>query len=234
MASAIISPDEVAKLVPPVVSQARQMTVESVEDYEMAGSFLQLIARRRKQIEEVFDPIVSKAHGTWKEACNQRSKLIEPLEEAKTFVNGKLRSFDMEQDRIRRQEEARLAEIAKKQRDDDAIKEAEALKAAGEHELAEMALQVAAEAPAPVVVLPSSTPKMAEMQSRVSWKWRFRRGEKEALKAFVKLAASNDQLLAYLCFNEQVVSATVRAQKGLTSIPEIEVYSEKDFHGRTA
>jgi len=220
MGTAIISPDEVAKLVPPVVSQAQQMTVESVEDYEMAGSFLQLIARRRKQIEEVFDPIVSKAHGTWKEACNQRTKLIDPLEEAKTFVNGKLRAFDAEQDRIRRQEEARLAEIAKKQRDDDAIKEAESLKAAGEHELAEMALQVAAEAPAPVVVLPSSTPKMSEMQSRVTWKFRI----------------VNEALVPreFMSPDEKKIGAVVRSQKSMAKIPGIEIYSEKDFHGRTA
>lgn len=220
MGTAIISPDEVAKLVPPVVSQVQQMTVSNVEDYEMAGSFLQLIAKRYRQIEEVFDPIVAKAHATWKEACSQRSKLLEPLDQAKKCVNEKLRTFDQEQDRIRRQEEARLAEEAKKKIDDDAIREAEALRAAGEPELADMALQVAAEAPAPVVVLPSSTPKMAEMQSRTNWKFRI----------------VNEALIPreYLSPDEKKIGAVVRSQKAMAKIPGVQVYSEKDFHGRTA
>jgi len=220
MATAIISVDDVAKLVPPVVSQAQQMTVASVEDYEMAGAFLQLIAKRRKQIEEVFDPIVAKAHAAWKEACNQRTKLLDPLEEAKKCVNEKLRVFDTEQDRRRRQEEARLSEEAKKKRDEDALKEAQALEASGEKELADVVMQMASEAPAPVVVLPSSTPKMSEMQARVSWKFRI----------------VNESLIPreFLSPDEKKIGAVVRSQRAMAKIPGIEIYSEKDFHGRTA
>jgi len=216
----LISVDDVAKLVPPVVSQAQQMTVASVEDYEMAGAFLQLIAKRRKQIEEVFDPIVAKAHAAWKEACNQRTKLLDPLEEAKKCVNEKLRVFDAEQDRRRRQEEARLSEEAKKKRDEDALKEAQALEASGEKELADVVMQMASEAPAPVVVLPSSTPKMSEMQARFNWKFRI----------------VNESLIPreFLSPDEKKIGAVVRSLKAMAKIPGIEIYSEKDFHGRTA
>src|ERR1700693_1162566 len=93
--TAIISADEVAKLVPAVVSQSEQITVSDSEDYEMACSFLTLIATRKKQVGETFDPIVAKAHSTWKEACAQREKFLSPLTTAEQTVKSKVTSWRM-------------------------------------------------------------------------------------------------------------------------------------------
>src|SRR5215469_11082947 len=123
----IISTDEVAKLVPAVVAQAQEITVESNEDWEMASSFLTLVATRKKQVSETFDPIVKKAHETWKEATEQRKRYLDPLEEAEKNVKRKAADWLAEQDRIRREQEAAAAAAAKKAQEEAAVAEAAAL-----------------------------------------------------------------------------------------------------------
>jgi len=230
---AIISRDEVEKLVPAVVAQAQQMTVIDADDYEMACSFLTLIATRKKQVGETFDPIVQKAHSTWKEAIAQRAKFLDPLDMAEVNVKNKVTSWRMEEERKRRAEEYRLSVIAKQEAEARAQAEAAALAASGDKELAKIVLEEAAAAPAPVIVAPSTVPKQEGIAKKTNWKWRYKQGEFEALTEMVKAAAADPKLLGYLCFNESAVGATVRAQKDITQIPGIEVYPEESVSVRS-
>lgn len=215
---AVISPDEVAKLIPPVVSQAQQLVVADSDDYEMACSFLQLIATRKKQIGEAFDPIVSKAHETHKEAVAQRKRLLDPLETAEQNVKGKVSTFRLEEERQRRAEEFRLAEEEKKKREIEALEQAAHLEAAGDKEMAEMVIQQAAEAPAPVVVLQTAVPKGMGVSAQKNWKFRI----------------VNEALIPreYLSPDEKKIGAVVRSQKNLAKIPGIEIYSEESVRVR--
>jgi hypothetical protein len=225
--------DEVAKLVPAVVSQAQEITVESSEDYEMACSFLTLIATRRKQVGETFDPIVQKAHATWQEAIAQRKKFLDPLNEAELNVKRKVSDWRIDEERKRRAEEDRLAAIAKKEQDDRAIAEAEALKANGDHELADMVLEEAANAPAPVVVAPTTIPKQDGISKKTNWKWRPKgNDEAAALRMLVKAAAADERLLGYLSLNTTVIGAEARTKKGLTRIPGIDVFPDESVSVR--
>jgi len=233
MATAIISPDEVAKLVPQVVEQARSLTVRDAEDYEMACTFLQLVATRKKQVEETFDPIVRKAHDTHKEAVAQKKKFMDPLLLAEGDVKLKVARWRNEQERIRQAEEARLQAEARQQADTQALQEAAHLEAAGDHALAEIRLEEAAAAPAPVVVLESAVPKSAGISGRTNWKWRYRVGEVAALRELAAAAAKDESLLAYLQLNEMAIGATVRAQKSLARIPGIEAYPDESVSVRT-
>jgi hypothetical protein len=215
----IISTDEVAKLVPAVVSQADQIDVVDAEDYEMACSFLTLIATRKKQVGETFDPIVQKAHSAWQEAIAQRRKFLDPLEKAEVNVKGKVSFWRIDQERIRREEEHRLAAIAKKEADDRAIAEAEALEANGEPELAAMVLQEAAEAPPPVVVAMSNVPKQDGIAKKTTWKFRI-----------VNAALIPRELMSP---DEVKIGAIVRTQKNLTKIPGVQAYPEESVSVRT-
>jgi len=208
-----VSPADIEKMVPQVVTQAQRMTVASGEDYEMACTFLQFVAGRKKQVEEVFDPIVSKAHAAHKEAVAQKKKFMDPLLQAETSVKGKVSIYRMEEDRNRRAEEQRLAEIARKEAEERALAEAAQLEASGEKELAEMVLETAAEAPAPVVVIESFVPKQAGVSGRTNWKYRI----------------VNESLIPreFLSVDPVKIGAVVRSQKGMTKIPGIEVYSEE-------
>jgi hypothetical protein len=231
--AALISPDEVEKLVPTVVAQGNAITIECGEDAEMAGSFLTLVATRERQVEETFDPIVKKAHAAWKEAVAQRDKFLNPLVEAERGVKAKLSTWAAEEDRKRRLRDQQAEKKLKEEADARAIAEAEQLTASGDTELADMMLEQAAAAPAPVVISESTVPKQNGIAMKVIWKWRFAKDEVSALRELVKAAAADERYLPYLCANETAIGATARAQKELTKIPGIQAYPENSVSVRS-
>ena len=215
----IISAAEVEKLVPAVVSQANEITVADAEEYEMACSFLTMIATRKKQVGETFDPIVQKAHAAWKEAIAQRDKFLKPLEQAEVDVKRKVTMWRVEEERKRREEEARLSAIAKAEAEERALAEAAALEANGEKELADMVLQEAAEAPPPIVVAPPTVPKQEGIAKKTTWKFRI----------------VNEALIPreFMSPDEVKIGAIVRTQKNLTKIPGVQPYPEESVSVRS-
>ena len=231
MATAIIVTTEdasrqIAPIISPVVSQAQALTVVDGDSYEMACELLKLVANKKKQVEETFDPIVKKAHGAHKEAVAQMKKFMGPLEMAELAIKGKVSNYRYEQERIRREEEMRQAEALRKEQERQAIEEATRLEAHGESELAEIVLQEAAAAPPPVAIVQSSTPKVEGISGRENWKWRFAKDEGTTLRALVAAAVKDDRFLAYLSVNEKALGAAARTQKKLMKVPGVEVYNE--------
>ena len=218
-ANAIITAEDAGKFVTPVVSsvvaQAQSITVETGEDYELACMFLQGIAGKKKQVEDVFGPIVRKAHEAHKEACAQMKKFTDPLAVAEMEVKRKVIVFRDEQERLRRQEEQRQAEIARKEQEQRAIDEAAQLEANGEKELAEIVLQDAASAPAPVAVVPSFVPKSSGISGRVEWDFRVTDETKIPRE--------------YLMVNLVAIRAVVKAQKSMAKIPGVQVFQKSNI-----
>jgi hypothetical protein len=208
--TAIVNPEQVGKLISPLVNQVQQLKIQTNDDYEMGCSLLQVIATRKKQVEEVFDPIVSKAYAAHKEAVGQKKKFMDPLLAAEFAVKGKVSQYQAEQERIRRKEEDRQREFLKAENEKRAIEEASQLTAEGEQELADIVLQNAIEE-TPVVVVSSSVPKQEGISSRKDWNFRI----------------TNEMLIPreYLMVNEKAIRAVVKAQKSLTKIPGVEVFS---------
>lgn len=212
MATSLVSPNEVEKLVPQVVTQGQGITVRDADDYEMACTFLQLVATRKKQVEEAFDPIVRKAHETHKEAVAQKKKFMDPLLLAEADVKLKVGRWRQDEEIKRQAEERRLQAEERKRLEEVAMTTAAHLEASGEHDLAEMAIQEAVNAPAPVVILETMVPKIANIAGRKNWKFRVT----DPLKVPRE----------YLIVNESAIGAVVRAQKDLTKIPGVETYCD--------
>lgn len=202
----------VERLVSPISQQAHGLRIVSTDDYELACTFLQLIARRKLQVGETFDPIVEKAHAAHREAVAQRKKFLDPLLQAESITKGKIAAYRADVERQRRTEERKLQAAATAQAQADATAQAEQLKAAGEPELAEITIREAADAPAPIVVLESSIPKQNGISGRTNWKYRI----------------VDESLIPreFLSPDPVKIGAVVRSQKGLARIPGIEVYSE--------
>jgi hypothetical protein len=202
----------VERLVSPIGQQARQLRIISTDDYEYACTFLQLIATRKKQVAEAFDPVVEAAHDAHKKSVAQRAKYMNPLLEAEKDVKAKVGLYHSEQERQRRAQERELQQAAAAQAQADAAAQAEQLEAAGESDLAEIVTQEAAVAPAPLVVLPSPVPKVKGIAQKQNWKWR--------------VVDASLVPREFLSINEAAIGAVVRTQKELAKIPGIEVYAE--------
>ena len=220
METGVVSLAEIEKRVPRVVQQAQEITVNDADDYEFACTFLQLLAQLKNEVSEGYDSIVKKAHETWQEALGKRKKHMDPLLKAEGDVKLKVGQFRLLEERKRRAEEQRLADIAKKEADERAMAEAAQLAANGEKELADIVIQEAVAAPAPVVVLESSVPRQEGISGRVNWDFRIT-DESQLPREFM----SPDPVK---------IRAVVRSQKGMTKIPGVQAFPVHSVSVRSA
>jgi hypothetical protein len=200
---------EVERMIPPVVEAANALTVTDSIQYQDACTFLQQVAVKKKQVDEVFDPIVKAAHAAHKEAVAQKKKFTDPLADAESVVKRKISTYRAEEDRKAREEEARLNEARRKQAEEEAL--AAAILEPDEEEQDVIIERAIAQPPAPVYVAPK-VPVVSGISERKVWKYRI-----------VNAALIPRE---YLVPNEVAIGAHVRSMKENANIPGVEIYSE--------
>jgi hypothetical protein len=195
-----------------IVEAARMVKITDPGTYiEAAGLWKELTAMA-KEINGTFSPIIEKAHASHKEAIAQRDKYLKPVEDASRSVKSLMSAYDAEQDRLRRAEEARLAELARKAEEEARLQEAIALEAEGQKAEAEAVL--AEQVQAPVVILKRDTPKV-EGGPVFRTIWKFRITDPQAIPR------------EYLMADEVKIGQVVRALKSMANIPGGQAYEER-------
>jgi len=236
----------VSKLSSPIVEQAQQFEIETPEDYEMSASFMQVVATKKKTLTQASDvkneatahPIVLKAYRAREAAKALFDELLKPfkhgleeLEAARKIISDKQFVYDDKRAQEKRELEARLAAEEKKRLDDLAAEQARNLKLAGEPELAEQVLQQAAEAPAPVIVLPPTVPTNLGQQQRSREDWKAEITDPRA--AFEDALKNHPEILS---IDPVKLNSQVRSQKQLAvgKFKGIRVYCERKKYGLSA
>jgi len=208
----LVEPVEVEEKALSIIDQAKAVKVVDSQTYISAGVFWKSIGEMIAEVKDTFDPICEAAHKAHKAATTKRAKYLDPLETAYKSVKKLMSDYDTEQERLRKAEEMRLAEIARKQEEERLLAEAEAAEKSGNKEEA----QAIIDAPVyvPPVVVPKSVPKMAGGPVyRSIWKFR------------IKNAALIPR--EYMIPNETMIGGVVRNSKGVINIPGIEAYEER-------
>lgn len=201
---------EVNTLALSVPDQARQIAaITTAEDYTRAGNILLTIKEIRKKIENTFRPIKQKMDAAKKEVLDQEKAADKPLAEAEAYIKPLISGYLAEQERIRKAEEDRLREIARKEEEERRLAEAIAAEQSGEKEVAEEI--ISAPVQPPPVVVPKTVPKVSGVSMMKQWKFR--------------ITDINKVPRQYLMVDEQKVGGVVRALKDQANIPGIEVYS---------
>jgi hypothetical protein len=204
-----------------IVDQAKAVTVTDAQTYTAAGSLWKAIGDMIKEVEATFGPICDGAHKAWKTAVAKRDGFVNPLKEAQKSVKGLMSAYDTEQERLRREEQARLEAIARKEEEERRLAEAiaaeEAMKAQGATR-EEVAQETAAILETPVtvapVVLPKATPKLQNGPIyRTIWKARI----------------VNEALIPrqYMTPDLVKINGVVRSLKGAANIPGVQSYEER-------
>ena len=210
---------EVNTLALSVPDQAKQIAViKTAEDYARAGDILLTIKEIRKKIENTFKPIKQKVDAAKKEVLDQEKSADKPLAEAEAYIKPLISSYLTKQEKIRKAEEVRLAEIARKQAEEDALlaaisAEEDATRNGATKEDAAQEAQAIIDQPvyiAPVVV-PKTVQKIAGISTTKQWKFR--------------IADESKIPRQYLMVDEQKIGQIVRAMKDQADIPGIDVYS---------
>ncbi len=109
-------PDVIEVKTMAIPDQARGIIVVNNESMERANTLLLDIRALRKEVEATFKPLAQKAFEAHKAIKAQWDKAEAPLKEGETILKSSIRNYMDEVERIRREEERRLQEIARKQR----------------------------------------------------------------------------------------------------------------------
>ena len=196
--------------------QARALRVTSNEIYETAGGLLVQIKGLRKKINRTFKPMKEAAVKAHKAVLEQERLADAPLVEAEDIIKPELARWDMEQERLRRVEEQRLQELARKQEEDRRLAEAVAIEQAGDKKLADQVIAAPVEV-APVIVA-KSVPKVQGIS--YTERWTYRVINPAIVPAEFKM------------LDEVKIGQYARAMKSAGKIPGVEIYSERSVSGR--
>lgn len=217
----LVTPDEVMKEVMSIDDQAKALKVVDSPSYIAAGELWKAIKGIRAKVAEAFDANIKKAHELHKSLVAEKKRHDAPLDEAERMVKQSMSQYDLEQERKRREEQARLEAIARKEEEDRRLMEA----IAAEEEMNrigmtkdEVAQETAAILETPVsvapIVIPKATPKLAGgpvYQTR----WDY------------EIVAPNLIPREYLIPDTVKIGAVVRALKEQANIPGIKVFSRR-------
>lgn len=202
-----------------VPDQARAIRIIDNAAMLQANAMLLDIKALVKEVDECFKPLAQKADEAHK-AITGRWKLAKaPLIEAEGILKVGVKAYMDEVERKRREEEARLREIARKEEEERRLKEAELLANAGFHEEAEAVIDEPI-----VVVMPevkADIPKVDMRNFRRAWKARV-----TDFSAFARYCASNPQYLHLLLPNDSGLNQMARALKNNMHLPGVQVTEE--------
>ena len=212
------------------VSQVKSLVVKSDQDMASAQKDLLAINMIIKEVHKEFDEGIKKAHEVHKHLTAQRKRHLDPLENAKSIISGKMGEyqFKIEEEQRRRKREARAkaeeeerkrqAQL-KKEQEEAQRKRAEHAEVMGDMESAEDILNSKPEVKEQPLMVPETVPEAPKYEGlsfREQWCW-----ELEVKDDFSKIPSY------LLKLDEVAINAMVRAQKGRCRIPGIKVFMKK-------
>lgn len=152
-----------------IEAEAEAITIASQQDCQDASHFLQRVKAARKILDETFDGAIRQAHEAHKAIIAAKKKHDVPLSNAERTVKRLVADYAAEQDRKRREEEARLREIQRRADEEERLRRAAELEAEGKNEAAEA---VVSAPPKPVAVVLPPQPKVEGVSVRTIWRYR--------------------------------------------------------------
>lgn len=208
--------------------RAAALVIRTTEQYAAAADLLIGIKALRKRIADTFDGHVNRAFQLHRALVAERNSADAPLTSAERLIKDKLVAWDTEQERIRKAEQLRLAELARQQEESRRLAEAAAMEreaaATGDVLLRQEAEALISEpVDVPVVQVESATPKVDGLSYRTTYS-----ATVVDMLALVNFCASNHQHLELLLPNTTALNIMARALKQGLSIPGVRVVVKRD------
>jgi hypothetical protein len=200
-----------------VVRRVGPIAIRTQAQLAQAALDRQDLGERLKRIDQFFEPFTQLAYKLHRALTARRDEIKAPLEAIDTKLRNAISAYKAEEDRRRRDEEARLAEIRRQEEQTRLAAEAAALEDAGDHVLAAAVLDAALDAAPPVVVLPDTT-KVEGLSFRKVWKWRYLNDDKERALQLVPRD--------FLCVDGSKLTKYAAAMGESARVPGIQFYSE--------
>ena len=206
--------DELNREILPELSVAAEIVVRDAESYQMAGETWKSLTSLEKKIKAYWEEDVSSALKLHRSLVAKRDAMLIPVGEQKNSLRLGMKTFEDEQERIRRAEQARLEEEARKAAEEAALAQAVALEQNGHKAAAEAV--IAAPVVAPAVYVPKTTPTGFGNATRRVWG-----AEVVDLMALVKAVASGQVPIQAIEANLVFLNQQARALKSALSYPGV-------------
>jgi hypothetical protein len=213
---------EVAVYVEPI----RSFLVTDDATMQKAGDTIKEINKRIKLVDEKFSDVMTATVEAKRKATAAKSALdtlIEeikaPLEQVKTDLVRQGKDYQALVAKRQREEQARLAEIARKEEEDRLLAEAEQAEAAGDHEAAQGILDEPVYVPAPPPPKPAFTVDNRSFQKR--WK-----GVCTNKMELIRFVSQNPQFQNLLDYNEVAGNNMARSIRGESPVKGVQFYNE--------
>jgi hypothetical protein len=193
-----------------------------------ASELLKGIKALRLRIAETFDPHIKRAHDAHKALLKEKQDAEGPLTVAERVLKDRLVAYEQVQETARAARERELQQQAQREEETRRLNDAAAL----EREAAALndpSLLYEAEAlleqpiVAPLVTLPSTTPKVAGVTYRESWK----ADPAVDVKALAAAVASGAAPVTLLLPNLPALNQLARATKGTHPVPGVRFVRER-------
>lgn len=207
---ALILAEETGK----VIEASKDVKIVDATMYAAAGERLKELSAAEKRIEDMRKSLKAPILAAGKAIDAFFGAPIERIATARNSIKRSLLTYQQEEERKRRELEARAQEEARKQAE-KLQKQADAAAAKGKTEKAE-ALQVAA-ASVIVPVIAPTTPKLAGVSNRETWHYE--------VEDFSKLPRE------WTMPDDKKLGAYVRSMKSETNIPGVRVFSKDGLAG---
>lgn len=256
MATAIIDtipapapPRELEQKALSLPEQAQALTIRDQATYDLAAEAMKGYAALEREIKDHYKPLKDAAFQAHRAVCGAETKMLEPVSRALQIAKAKVAEYQIEQERIRRDEEARMrAEAERRRMEEQRRLEAEAAaaaerarKAAEEQKLADAVQAEAegasseeiqsileAEVPAPVFAAPIAPPMVApvvaprvQQAAGVSKPRDNWSAEVTNPLALAKFVVDNPTFANLVQPNMVALNQLAKAQKNLLSIPGV-------------
>lgn len=208
------------------LATAQAFKITSPQSYLEAGEMLKAIKALSRKIDETFDPHIKRAFEAHRALVADKKVHQTPLQTAEALLKRGLLAYDQEEERRRRELEAKAQEEARKEQERLA-KKAATLEARGKVEQAAAVAAAAASVVAPII--PPSTPKIAGLSTRTTF-----RAEVVDKMELIKAVAAGAVPPNALEVNQPFLNNQARAMKETLAYPGVKVVPETGLASRSA
>ena len=204
---------------------AKDFKVTSQDHYIASADRLKAIKALSKKLDDTFDPHIKRAFDNHRALVAEKKQHQQPLLDAEGYVKRAVLGYQQEQERIRREAEAKAQEEARKERE---RLEAQAAKAAekGKVEKSEALQAQAAAVVAPI--LAPTLPKIAGLSTRITY-----RAEVVGKLELVKAVVAGLVPLNALDPNMTFLNQQARAMREDLTYPGVRVVTDTGLASRS-
>lgn len=201
-------------------ARARAIVIVDAASERLAGEFLKGVKALRAEIAAVFDAHIKRAHDQHRALIDEKKRAEAPAIEAEGILKAALVAFEELQERLRREEEARLQAEARAREETRRLEEAAALELEGCADEAEALLDEPLDASSVLVV--ERRPSASGIAYRETWS-----AKVVSLRKLIAFVAQHPEHERLLLPNQTALNQLARAQQHNLTIDGVQAVSTK-------